>query len=64
MKSHKLPSWLSVPMVCGAFAALAWLERRRPLRREVEPELTHDLRNLPLARLVSESVYRFRLITS
>ena len=33
----------------GAFAALVWLERRRPLRRSVEPKLVRDVRNLAVA---------------
>jgi len=33
----------------GAFSLLTWLERRRPLRREVEPKLTRTARNLAVA---------------
>src|SRR5713101_1010835 len=49
MKSRNLPSWLSASLIIGAFAALTWLERRRPLRREVEPKLTRTARNLAVA---------------
>ncbi|HYO63525.1 MAG TPA: sterol desaturase family protein [Pyrinomonadaceae bacterium] len=43
----KLPAWLSAAAVVGAFGALAWAERRRPLRRrEREPKLRRDARNL------------------
>jgi sterol desaturase/sphingolipid hydroxylase (fatty acid hydroxylase superfamily) len=49
MKSQKMPAWLSGPLIIGAFAALVWLERRRPLRREVEPKLTRTARNLAVA---------------
>lgn len=51
MTNKKVPSWLSVPLVLGAFGALVWLERRRPLRREVEPKVTRDGRNLAVACL-------------
>jgi sterol desaturase/sphingolipid hydroxylase (fatty acid hydroxylase superfamily) len=49
MGSRKLPSWLSGALVLGAFGALVWLERRRPLRREVESKLTRAARNLAVA---------------
>lgn len=51
MKNRKLPFWLSTPLVLGTFAALLWLERRRPLRREVEPKLARSARNLAVAAL-------------
>jgi sterol desaturase/sphingolipid hydroxylase (fatty acid hydroxylase superfamily) len=51
MKTHKIPSWLSIPLIFGAFGALQWLERRRPLRREVEPKLTRNARNVAVAGL-------------
>ncbi len=35
----------------GVFGALLLLERRRPLRRELEPKLTRDARNLAVAGL-------------
>jgi sterol desaturase/sphingolipid hydroxylase (fatty acid hydroxylase superfamily) len=47
---RKVPVWLSAPLLVGAFAALAWLERRRPLRRETrEPKLRREARNLAVA---------------
>ncbi|HLM55217.1 MAG TPA: hypothetical protein VK422_03760, partial [Pyrinomonadaceae bacterium] len=46
MKSREVPGWLSAALVAGAFGALWWLERRRPLRREVEPKLRRAARNL------------------
>jgi sterol desaturase/sphingolipid hydroxylase (fatty acid hydroxylase superfamily) len=49
MSSRKLPSWLSGALVLGAFGALLWFERKRPLRREVEPKLTRAARNLAVA---------------
>jgi sterol desaturase/sphingolipid hydroxylase (fatty acid hydroxylase superfamily) len=55
-KKRKLGSWLSASLVVGAFGALLWLERRRPLRREVEPKLNHDARNLAVATFAALSL--------
>jgi sterol desaturase/sphingolipid hydroxylase (fatty acid hydroxylase superfamily) len=44
-----VPGWLSAALVAGAFGALWWLERRRPLRREAEPKLRRAARNLSVA---------------
>ena len=44
-----MPAWWTAPLILGFFGALVWLERRRPLRREVEPKLTHTARNLAVA---------------
>jgi sterol desaturase/sphingolipid hydroxylase (fatty acid hydroxylase superfamily) len=49
MKTRKIPTWISAPVIIGAFGLLAWLERRRPLRRKVEPKLTRESRNLAVA---------------
>jgi sterol desaturase/sphingolipid hydroxylase (fatty acid hydroxylase superfamily) len=49
MKSRKVPTWISAPLIVGAFGLLVWLERRRPLRRNVEPKLTRETRNLAVA---------------
>jgi sterol desaturase/sphingolipid hydroxylase (fatty acid hydroxylase superfamily) len=49
MKPRKVPAWVSAPLVVGAFALLAWSERRRPLRRAVEPKLRREGRNLMVA---------------
>lgn len=40
----------------AAFAALYWLERRRPLRGEVEPKRRRSLRNLAVAALSAVTV--------
>lgn len=45
----KLPAWLSGALVLGAFGALVWLERRRPLRAERESKLLRSARNLAVA---------------
>jgi sterol desaturase/sphingolipid hydroxylase (fatty acid hydroxylase superfamily) len=47
-KAHR---WLGGALVLGAFGALAWLERRRPLREEREPKLARAARNLAVAGL-------------
>ena len=49
MSSRKWPGWLSGALVLGAFGALSWLERRRPLRAEREPKLARAGRNLAVA---------------
>jgi len=46
---RQLPAWLSAPLVVGAFGLLWLMERRRPLRRAVEPKLTRNARNLLVA---------------
>ena len=46
-----LPRWLSIGLVAGTFLTLAILERRRPLRRSVEPALQRTGRNLAIAAL-------------
>jgi len=45
----KVPKWVSAPLVVGAFGLLVWLERRRPLRRAVEPKVRRETRNLAVA---------------
>jgi sterol desaturase/sphingolipid hydroxylase (fatty acid hydroxylase superfamily) len=44
-----VPTWVSAPLILGAFGLLVWLERRRPLRRAVEPKLRREARNLAVA---------------
>lgn len=46
-----MPAWVSAPLIVGAFGLLVWLERRRPLRRAVEPKLRREARNLAVAAL-------------
>jgi sterol desaturase/sphingolipid hydroxylase (fatty acid hydroxylase superfamily) len=55
-KKRKQGSRLSASLVLCAFGALLWLERRRPLRREVEPKLKHDARNLAVAAVAALSL--------
>jgi sterol desaturase/sphingolipid hydroxylase (fatty acid hydroxylase superfamily) len=47
--SGKVPSWLSGALVLGAFGALVWLERGRPLRAERESKPARSARNLAVA---------------
>jgi sterol desaturase/sphingolipid hydroxylase (fatty acid hydroxylase superfamily) len=46
---RQIPSWLSFTLTAGAFGALLWLERRRPLRPATEPALNRDVRNVSIA---------------
>jgi sterol desaturase/sphingolipid hydroxylase (fatty acid hydroxylase superfamily) len=52
----RLPGWLSLLLVGGAFGALVWLERRRPLRRAVDPKLRREGRNLAVAALSAAAI--------
>lgn len=45
-QSQELPGWLNGLLIAGTFVTLIWLERKRPLRRERQPKLSHDARNL------------------
>jgi sterol desaturase/sphingolipid hydroxylase (fatty acid hydroxylase superfamily) len=55
-RRNTLPPWVGVLTIGGAFAALLWLERRRPLRPEPEPKLRRNARNLALAALAAGAV--------
>lgn len=56
MSKRVVPTWLSGPLVVGAFGVLWWLERRRPLRKSVEPKVARDARNMAVAGLAAASV--------
>ncbi len=56
MKQPRVPAWLSGSLVLGAFSLLWFLERRRPLRREVEPKVKRTRRNLAIAGLAAASL--------
>jgi sterol desaturase/sphingolipid hydroxylase (fatty acid hydroxylase superfamily) len=43
--------WFPTALALGTFIALTWLERRRPLRAEVEPKVRREARNLAVAGL-------------
>jgi sterol desaturase/sphingolipid hydroxylase (fatty acid hydroxylase superfamily) len=51
-----IPRWLSACVVAGTFLTLAVLERRRPLRRAVEPGVRRTGRNLAIATIGSIAV--------
>src|ERR1700680_2300440 len=51
-----IPGWLSACVVAGTFLTLAILERRRPLRRTVEPGLRRTGRNLAIAAIGSIAI--------
>src|SRR5579864_7462266 len=52
-----IPRWLSACIVTGTFLTFAILERRRPLRRTVEPGLQRTGRNLTMATLGAIAVH-------
>jgi sterol desaturase/sphingolipid hydroxylase (fatty acid hydroxylase superfamily) len=49
LKKRQVPAWLSAPLIVGAFGILYLMERRRPLRRAVEPKFERNVRNLSVA---------------
>jgi sterol desaturase/sphingolipid hydroxylase (fatty acid hydroxylase superfamily) len=56
MKQSKVPTWLTGSLVVGACGLLWLLERRKPLRPEVEPKLRRTGRNLAVAGLAAASL--------
>jgi sterol desaturase/sphingolipid hydroxylase (fatty acid hydroxylase superfamily) len=56
MARERVPGWLSLLLVGGAFGALLWLERRRPLRRPVESKGRRTGRNLAVAGLSAAAI--------
>ncbi|HEX9918309.1 MAG TPA: sterol desaturase family protein [Pyrinomonadaceae bacterium] len=53
---RKIPTWINASLALGAFGALTWLERRRPLRRQVESELERRARNLCVAGVAAAAL--------
>ena len=51
MGGRDLSMWLSAGLIAGTFCVLAWLERRRPLRRAIEPKLKREGRNFAVAAI-------------
>ena len=49
--SRPLTPWLTGSLAVGAYAALVWAENRWPLRRQMQPVVSRDLRNLALATM-------------
>jgi sterol desaturase/sphingolipid hydroxylase (fatty acid hydroxylase superfamily) len=56
MSGKKSSGWLNLLLIGGAFGALVWLERRRPLRRSVESKLRRQGRNLAVATLSATAI--------
>jgi sterol desaturase/sphingolipid hydroxylase (fatty acid hydroxylase superfamily) len=56
VKHNKVPGWLSGSLVVGAFGLLWFLERRTPLRQEVESKFRRAGRNLAVAALAAASL--------
>ena len=54
--ARELPTRVTAPLLAAAFAALAWLERRRPLRAPVEPTARRTARNLAMAVLSAAAI--------
>src|SRR5438132_3054254 len=54
---REVPGWFSLLLVGGAFAALYWLERRRPLRESVESKVRRTGRNLAVAGLSAAAIH-------
>jgi sterol desaturase/sphingolipid hydroxylase (fatty acid hydroxylase superfamily) len=52
----KVPSWISASLFVGAAGLLWFLERRRPLRKAVEPTVERTGRNLAVAGLAGLSL--------
>jgi sterol desaturase/sphingolipid hydroxylase (fatty acid hydroxylase superfamily) len=55
-KRDRVPGWLSLILIGGTLGALCWLERRRPLRRAVEPKSRREGRNLVVAGLSAAAI--------
>lgn len=59
MTAKKFFQFLSVPVSLGSFAALLWLETRRPLRDSVESKTIRTGRNLAVAGLAAAALHLF-----
>lgn len=51
-----MKKWISSVLTVGTFAALFYLEKKRPLRRQIEPKLTNTARNFAVAALAGLTV--------
>jgi hypothetical protein len=56
MARSSASTWTRLLLLGGACAAVYWLERRRPLRRETEPKSRRDTRNLAVAALSAATI--------
>jgi sterol desaturase/sphingolipid hydroxylase (fatty acid hydroxylase superfamily) len=51
MRTRAVPWWIAGVLGAGCVLVLSYLERRKPLRRSVEPKLKRETRNLAVAGL-------------
>src|SRR5229473_813740 len=49
--------WFGTVLAIGGFLFLAWSERRRPLRANVEPRLRREGRNLAFASISAATIH-------
>jgi sterol desaturase/sphingolipid hydroxylase (fatty acid hydroxylase superfamily) len=56
--SRPLAGWLNGTLVLVALIGIVWLERKRPLRRRIEDDQRHDVRNLAMS-VLSAAAIRF-----
>lgn len=48
--------WLGTLLTVGSFLFLAWMERKRPLRANVEPKLRREGRNLAVVGAAAAAI--------
>ena len=56
MRTSPIPPWIAGVLGAGTLLLLRWLERRRPLRRSIEPKLRREARNLSVAGVSAVAV--------
>ena len=56
---RQLSPWAVGPLIAGGFVLLTWLERRRPLRKQIEPGTSHGVRNLAIAGIGAVAMVAF-----
>src|SRR5436305_2551768 len=56
VRLNQVPVIFRGAVVAGIFGVLVWFELRRPLRREVEPKLRRNVRNLAVAGTAAVAV--------
>ena len=56
MGRRRLSTWITAPLLLGAFVVLLICERRRPLRRSTEPKAKRVGRNAAMAALAAAAL--------
>jgi sterol desaturase/sphingolipid hydroxylase (fatty acid hydroxylase superfamily) len=56
---RRLSPWLAGALIVSAFVLLTWQERRRPLRKRIEPGIKHGARNFVIACIGALTVVVF-----